>query len=173
MLKYLLIFLIPFLIFTTEKIEVTIGTVYKFENSVSDKEVEKIHAILKNIIQATVDKNATSYLKFVSEKKGVYLDLKGLWDFETLVSEIKKEDSYFEIFFFDSERLKNYSQNPNAKTVRDLLILSNGIIVDYFFDSAISCEVKLRFKKNQNLQSDLNNAHFIRDSGKWIIYRFF
>ncbi len=173
MLKFLLILFFPFLVFTSEKIEVTIGTVYKFENSVSDKEVEKIHAILKSIIEATLNKNATNYLKFISEKKGVYLDLKGLWDFETLVIEIKKEDSYFEIFFFDSERLKNYSQNPNAKTVRDLLLLSKGIIIDYYFDSPTSCEVKIRFQKNQNFQFDLNNAHFTKESGKWFIYRFF
>ena len=142
-------------------------------NNVADKDSEQIIQILRKLVAAVEEKNASKIVKYISKEKGAYLDVKGLWDYESILEEIKKEDSYLEVYFFNHEKLVKQKQSESVFTVRELLQQSGGVEVDLFFESSTACEGKLRFKKNKKLEKDMNNPYFLKVNGKWYLYRLF
>ena len=146
---------------------------YADGNKITDKDSEQIMSILRKLVIAVEEKNATKIVKYISKEKGAYLDVKGLWYYESILEEIKKEDSYLEVYFFDHEKLVKQKQSENVLTVRELIQKSGGLEVDLFFESSTACEGKLRFKKNKKLEKDMNNPYFLKVNGKWYVYRLF
>lgn len=146
---------------------------YTNGNKITKKDSERIIDILRKLAIAVENQNAEEIVKYISKEKGAYLDVKGLWEYETILEEIKKEDSYLEVYFFNHEKLVKQKQSENVLTVRELLQKSGGIEVDLFFESKTACEGKLRFKKNKKLEKDMNNPYFLKVRGKWYIYRLF
>lgn len=146
---------------------------YTDGNNVADKDSEQIIQILRKLVAAVEEKNASKIVKYISKEKGAYLDVKGLWDYESILEEIKKEDSYLEVYFFNHEKLVKQKQSENVFTVLELLQQSGGVEVDLFFESSTACEGKLRFKKNKKLEKDMNNPYFLKVNGKWYLYRLF
>jgi hypothetical protein len=156
-----------------DSISIELKHTYADGNKITNKDAEQIIDILRKLVIAVEEKNASKIVKYISKEKGAYLDVKGLWDYESILEEIKKEDSYLEVYFFDHEKLVKQKQNENVLTVRELLQKSGGIDVDLFFESSTSCEGKLRFKKNKKLEKDMNNPYFLKVKGKWFVYRLF
>jgi hypothetical protein len=146
---------------------------YADGNKIADKDSEQIMSILRKLVIAVEEKNASKIVKYISKEKGAYLDVKGLWDYESILEEIKKDDSYLEVYFFDHEKLVKQKQSENVLTVRELIQKSGGLEVDLFFESSTACEGKLRFKKNKKLEKDMNNPYFLKVKGKWYVYRLF
>ena len=146
---------------------------YTDGNKITGKDSEQIMSILRKLVIAVEEKNASKIVKYISKEKGAYLDVKGLWDYESILEEIKKEDSYLEVYFFDHEKLVKQKQSENVLTVRELIQKSGGLEVDLFFESSTACEGKLRFKKNKKLEKDMNNPYFLKVKGKWYVYRLF
>jgi hypothetical protein len=146
---------------------------YANGNKVTKKDSEEIINILRSLANAVEDKNALGIVKYISKEKGAYLDVKGLWDYESILKEIQKEDSYLEVYFFDHEKLVKQKQSQNVLTVGELLQKSGGIEVDLFFESKTACEGKLLFKKNKKLEKEMNNPYFLKVNGKWYVYRLF
>jgi hypothetical protein len=146
---------------------------YADGNKITGKDSEQIMSILRKLVIAVEEKNASKIVKYISKEKGAYLDVKGLWDYESILEEIKKDDSYLEVYFFDHEKLVKQKQSENVLTVRELLQKSGGLEVDLFFESSTACEGKLRFKKNKKLEKDMNNPYFLKVKGKWYVYRLF
>ena len=130
-------------------------------------------SILRKLAKAVEEKNASKMVKYISKERGAYLDVKGLWEYKEILEEIKREDSYLEVYFFDHEKLVNQKKSEDVLTVRELLQKSGGIEVDLFFESNTACEGKLKFKKNKKLEKDMNNPYFLKVNGKWYIYRLF
>ena len=146
---------------------------YADGNKITGKDSEQIMSILRKLVIAVEEKNASKIVKYISKEKGAYLDVKGLWDYESILEEIKKDDSYLEVYFFDHEKLVKQKQSENVLTVRELIQKSGGLEVDLFFESSTACEGKLRFKKNKKLEKDMNNPYFLKVKGKWYVYRLF
>lgn len=146
---------------------------YANGNQVSNLEVKRIMRVLRGVKNAVIERNSDKLISFISKEKGAYLDVKGLWEYEKILEEAKKENSYFEIFFYDHEKLAKQKETDDVYTVRELLLKSEGIQVDLFFDSDSACEAKLIFKKNNKLEKDMNNPYLIKVNGQWFIYRFF
>lgn len=146
---------------------------YTDGNKITGKDSEQIMSILRKLVIAVEEKNASKIVKYISKEKGAYLDVKGLWYYESILEEIKKEDSYLEVYFFDHEKLVKQKQSENVLTVRELIQKSGGLEVDLFFESSTACEGKLRFKKNKKLEKDMNNPYFLKVKGKWYVYRLF
>ena len=73
------------------------------ENKISEQDSKQIIQILRKLVIAVEEKNVSKIVKYISKEKGAYLDVKGLWDYESILEEIKKEDSYLEVYFFDHE----------------------------------------------------------------------
>lgn len=171
MFKIFFLFLFFFQLHPSE-IQVSVGQIFKNGNDISDNEIEKILKLTKKIIRCTISEDTSCLLKSISKKKGVYIDLKAFWTYEEMENEISKEDSYFKLFFFDSKKLKSYSNNQDSRAVKEILLSSNGIILDIFFDSDSNVELNLKFK-NPEFEKDLNNPYFIKEKSKWYLYRFF
>lgn len=157
----------------TNPVSVELRNTYQNGNKINKKDSEQIIQILRKMIVAVEEQDAEEMVKYISKEKGAYLDLKGLWDYESILEEIRKEDSYLEVYFFNHEKLVKQKQNENVFTVRELLQKSGGIEVDLFFESKTACEGKLQFRKNKKLEKDMNNPYFIKVNGKWYIYRLF
>lgn len=153
--------------------KITINQVYILGEKPEKDSSEEILRILKSLSQGILNKNLSVILNFVHKDRGVYLDLKGLWKYEDLQAELEKDNSYFEIYFFNHDKLEKEKGSQDVMTVRELLIASKGIRADLFFEDANSCEVKLQFLANKNLAYNLNNPHFIKIDGKWYLYRMF
>lgn len=172
--KAILLFIfVSFYSITPNPISFELKNTYTNGNKITKKDSERIINILRKLAIAVENQNAEEIVKYISQEKGAYLDIKGLWEYETILEEIKKEDSYLEVYFFNHEKLVKQKQSENVLTVRELLQKSGGIEVDLFFESKTTCEGKLRFKKNKKLEKDMNNPYFIKVKGKWYIYRLF
>ncbi len=156
-----------------DSISIELKHTYADGNKITNKDSEQIINILRKLVVAVEEKNASKIVKYISKEKGAYLDVKGLWDYERILEEIKKEDSYLEVYFFNHEKLVKQKQSENVLTVLELLEKSGGIEVDLFFESSTACEGKLRFKKNKKLEKDMNNPYFLKVNGKWFVYRLF
>jgi len=157
----------------SQNISIELKQIYTDGNKITNKDSEEIIRILRELMIAVEEQNAKKIVKYISQEKGAYLDVKGLWEYSHLLEEIEKEDSYLEIYFFDHQKLAKQKKSEDVLTVRELLQKSGGLEVDLFFESKTSCEGKLRFKKNKKLEKDMNNPYFIKVKGKWYIYRLF
>lgn len=128
---------------------------------------EEIVSILQQLVKDVLQDNLHHLPEYIDKNKGIYLDVKGLWTYNELLSELEKEDSYFKEYYFISDPQKK------RKSIRDIFIASAGLRLDLYFEDSDNCEVKIRFAKNEKLAYDLNNPYFIRLRGKWYIYRMF
>ncbi len=127
---------------------------------------------LQSLVDWTLEKNYSKLPSIVHPEKGLYVDLKSLWDFPKLQEELKNPDSYLEVFFLNQEKMNSTKEGVNY-TIRNLLILSKGVVAEMYFETKDSCEIKLKFKENKEREFDLNNAYFIRVDGKWYLHRLF
>ncbi|MCC6275418.1 MAG: hypothetical protein IT569_06150 [Leptospiraceae bacterium] len=155
------------------KVSVKISRTYISGKAPVKNSSEEIRLMMETLVDSVLKKDLSVLLNFIFREKGIYLDLKGLWTYEELIQEMSLKDSYFTIFFFDTEKLKTHKKSDDVHTVRDLLILSGGLDLDLFFESPHSCEIKIRFVSGNKLERDLNNPYFIQEGGKWYIYRLF
>ncbi|EQA44731.1 hypothetical protein LEP1GSC050_4255 [Leptospira broomii serovar Hurstbridge str. 5399] len=137
------------------------------------KDSDEILSILRKLIAGTVQKDLSFLPNLVSEEEGIYLDIKGHWTRKKLVEELSAENNYFRTYFFDRDALERVKKNSNVRTVRDLLLSSKGIEADFYFETPSACEVKLRFKENRKLESELINPYFSKIRGKWYVHRLF
>ncbi|MCB1192224.1 MAG: hypothetical protein H7A23_07790 [Leptospiraceae bacterium] len=155
------------------QVSVSIDQVYVTSDKPQKGSNEEIVNMVSTLVTGVLNKNLSQLPNFVNRNRGIYLDVKGLWSFEELQTELKKEDSIFEIYFFDHNKLVKQKKSPNVLTVRELLIASEGLKLDLFYEDSKSCEVKIKFLKNKKLAYDLNNPYFILIDGKWYLYRLF
>lgn len=168
-------FLAPAFILFPEKLPISIqhGESYSGNHPSLKRDREQIRSVFEYLVRATVEKDFSTLPEYILPKKGIYIDLKAWMDLKTLKNEIKKENSYFSIFFFDTEKLKKEKNSESVRTVRDLILLSEGLILDYHFESPMWVEVKIRFLNNRKFETEMNNPIFIKNKGKWYIYRLF
>ncbi|WP_246052794.1 hypothetical protein [Leptospira semungkisensis] len=137
------------------------------------KDTEEILALLRRLVEGTVQKDLNFLPQVISEKEGIFLDLKGNWTKEKLIAELATKDNYFRIYFFERDLLSKQKNSEDVKTVRDLLLSSGGMEADLYYESKTTCEVKIRFKENVKLEKELINPYFIKSEGKWYLLRLF
>ncbi len=156
-----------------KKINLKLGTILidpTIKKGTSDIEILKI---LNFLVESTLNRDYSELPMFVSPEKGLYIDLKAHLSYVDLIKEIKKKDSYFDIFFFDSNKLKKEKNSDSVKTVRDVLVLSEGLIAELYYESDSTVEVRIRFQKNKKFENDLNTLYFSKQDGKWFVERLF
>ncbi|MEI1278832.1 hypothetical protein V6Z05_10930 [Leptospira venezuelensis] len=136
-------------------------------------DTEEILKLVQRLVSGTISRDLNFLPEIVSKKDGIYLDIKGNWTREQLIQEIATADNYFRIYFFDRDLLEKQKNSKDVRTVRDLLLSSGGIEVDFYYESKNACELKLKFKENQKLERELINPYFIKQDGKWYLFRLF
>ena len=147
------------------------GNVFSTGNM--SKDADEILTLLTQITQLTKNRKLEELKPFISDSKGIYIDLKSWKSKEEFLEEVRKEDGYIDLYFYHTEKLSKEKGELNVRTVRDLLILSEGLKVDFHFETNQACEIKLRFEKNNEYETELNNPYFIKENGKWYLYRLF
>jgi hypothetical protein len=103
----------------------------------------------------------------------LFIDLKGYLGIDDLRKELQSKNSYFEIFFFNRNLLAKEKNSLDVRTVRDLLFLAGELKMEYYYESSVAVEVKLKFRDNKNYENELNNLYFIKSGNKWYIHRLF
>lgn len=137
------------------------------------KDTEEILKLVKRLVSGTIARDLDFLPEIVSGKEGIFLDIKGNRTREQLIQELSTPDNYFRIYFFDRELLEKQKNSKEVRTVRDLLLSSGEIEVDFYYESKSACELKLKFKENQKLERELINPYFIKQDGKWYLFRLF
>jgi len=164
---------IPSYFANSKNISLKLGTIYidpTIKKGTSDIEILKI---LNFLVESTVNRDYSKLPLVVSSEKGLYIDLKAHLSYADLVKEVKRKDSYFEVFFFDTNKLKKEKNSDIVKTVRDVLVLSEGLLAEMYYESDTVVEVKLRFQKNKKFENDLNTLYFSKQGEKWYVERLF
>ncbi|MCE9501975.1 MAG: hypothetical protein K8R21_15955 [Leptospira sp.] len=156
-----------------ENIPVSISKTYIIGNRPSQNSNEEILKIMTQLVSGIIRKDLKDLPGLMNKEKGIYLDLKGLWTYPELERELSLEESYFKTFFFEHDHLVKRKNSQDVRTVRDLLLLSQGIEADFFYENPNSCELKLKFSQNKKFESELNNPYFLKINGKWYVYRLF
>lgn len=160
----------------TSKIEVTVtlGAIYNpSKANIQEKDKQEILSLLQKLVDMTLEKSFLELPNYVDPELGIYPDLKAHWSYSKLKQEVRNPNSYFEIFFFNKDKLMKERNSPNVLTVRDVILFSEGLRADLFFESKEECEVKLIFNKASKYQGDLNNPYFVKRGNVWKVYRLF
>jgi hypothetical protein len=164
---------IPSYFANPKNISLKIGTIYidpTIKKGASDIEILKI---INFLVESTINRDYSKLPLVVSSENGLYIDLKAHLSYADLVKEVNKKDSYFEVFFFNTNKLKKEKNSDIVKTVRDVLILSEGLLAEMYYESDSAVEVRLRFLKNKKFENDLNTLYFSKLGGKWYVERLF
>jgi hypothetical protein len=164
---------IPSYFANSKNISLKLGFIYidpTIKKGTSDIEILKI---LNFLVESTVNRDYSKLPLVVSLENGLFIDLKAHLSYADLVKEVNKKDSYFEVFFFNTNKLKKEKNSDIVKTVRDVLVLSEGLLAEMYYESDTAVEVKLRFQKNKKLENDLNTLYFSKQGGKWYVERLF
>jgi len=164
---------IPSYFANSKNISLKLGTIYidpTIKKGTSDIEILKI---LNFLVESTVNRDYSKLPLVVSSENGLYIDLKAHLSYADLVKEVNKKDSYFEVFFFNTNKLKKEKNSDIVKTVRDVLVLSEGLLAEMYYESDSAVEVRLRFLKNKKFENDLNTLYFSKQGGKWYVERLF
>ncbi|MCX7998906.1 MAG: hypothetical protein N3A69_08145 [Leptospiraceae bacterium] len=156
------------------EVTVTLGAIYNLSKAnIQEKDKQEILSLLQKLVDMTLEKSFLELPNYVDPELGIYPDLKAHWNYLKLKEEVRNPNSYFETFFFNKDKLMKEKNSPNVLTVRDVILLSEGIRADLFFESNTECEVKLIFNKAPKHQGDLNNPYFIKRGNLWKVYRLF
>lgn len=164
---------IPSYFANPKNISLKIGTIYidsTIKKGTSDIEILKI---INFLVESTINRDYSKLPLVVSSENGLYIDLKAHLSYADLVKEVNKKDSYFEVFFFNTNKLKKEKNSDIVKTVRDVLVLSEGLLAEMYYESDSAVEVRLRFLKNKKFENDLNTLYFSKLGGKWYVERLF
>jgi hypothetical protein len=150
------------------------GGVPATANPTLQRDIKEITSILRGLVEMTAQKDFSKLPALVSPRLGLYVDLKAHKSYPDLLKEIEKKEGYFHSFYFDTESLRRETQDSTQLSVRDVLLRSGSIRIDFFFDSGGGqCEVRFHLEKNPGEEYRLNNPLFIRESGEWKLLRLF
>ncbi|MEM7183477.1 MAG: hypothetical protein AAF518_21395 [Spirochaetota bacterium] len=155
----------------TGRISTFAKNTYSSDKQKHQQSQKEIQALLQAVIDAILQENWKTLPQMVHPERGLFVDLKAHWSYEKVSKEVSRKDSYLAVYFFDKKRLQAQKRTKDVETVKEILLRSGGLDMDFFFIDSKNCEVKLSFHKNQSYSTDLNSPYFIKMDGKWYIYR--
>ncbi len=137
------------------------------------EEAKRIYVEIAKLLQSICLGNLNDLPDMIYPLMGLFVDAKAHWSREEVVSDLKKKDGYFNVYFFDSDLLDEKKGGKGNLTIQQALISSGGIFVDFHFDSAIESELQFRFSENPKNVRYLINPIFGKFEGKWMLLRMF
>jgi hypothetical protein len=146
------------------------GKVYGKSQESDKKQIEEIFSIM---VQSVIDRDMNRLSPFINDSLGIWVDLKAKWTKKEFIENLGQEGSYFDVYFYSTEKLRKKKNNRESWAVRDILIQSKGVFLDFYFESKDECELDLIFNESVELEGDLANPVFKKIGGKWYIYRLF
>lgn len=137
------------------------------------KDIEEIYLILQNMFYAIEKKNLMLFTDFISEEKGIYVDLKAWKSKEDFIKEIQNENSYINNIYLYTDHLIKATNDLSQISLYDLIKKSKNIKADFYILTPSDCEVKLIILDNPKESYRFNNPYFIKLNQKWYVYRLF
>lgn len=127
---------------------------------------------LEQVISFIDSRDLRGLENLVSRQKGLWIDLKTHKSFAELQKEIRRSDGYLQLFYYDTEKLRVHTGDPDRLSVRDVLRHTSTLRADFYMEpGAHECELKLYLIDSPALNYQLNNPVFILEGDTWKIYR--
>lgn len=149
-------------------IPIELGNVYGKANDLDKKEIQKLFQLM---VRAILDDNMEDLLPFIHPEQGVWVDLKAGWTKGQYAADIDDPDGYIETYFLNTEKLRAKKRSSTVLSVKDILLNSGGLSLDYYFETKEECEVDIRFQLQSKEEGNLSNPVFRKISNRWYIYR--
>lgn len=140
-----------------------------------EDDVKEIHGLLREMFDAVEKKDLSSLNGMIDARKGVWVDLKAEKTAAEFAADLADPAGYVNTYYLNTEALKRRTGESDQKALRDLIDESDRIRADLFFQSE-ECEVRLTIEKPESLKAQsyrFNNAYFIKENGRWYLYRLF
>ncbi|MCW7489863.1 hypothetical protein [Leptospira meyeri] len=152
-------------------IPLMLGKVYGTSLSKFDKTF--ILSELKILLSDLCERKFKNLTSLIHPAKGLYVDAKGYWTTQEVKNDLIDPYGYFQVYYFDSEKLDKKKGSFGNLTVRDVFSLAKQVTVDIYVGSSEEVEVKFRFEENPKLERYLINPSFIKIEGRWYLLRMF
>ncbi|WP_411822376.1 hypothetical protein [Leptospira sp. 'Mane'] len=152
-------------------IPMQIGKLYgRYANK---EEAKRIYIEIETLFQSICLGNLDSLPNLIYPEMGLFVDAKAHWSKEEVLTDLKNKDGYFNVYFFDSVKLDEKKGTKGNLTIQQALVSSNGIFVDFHFDSSSESELQFRFYENPKNVRYLINPIFGKFEGRWLLLRMF
>ncbi|MBE7440256.1 MAG: hypothetical protein HS115_17530 [Spirochaetales bacterium] len=168
-----LLILLCLLATCNRKLEIaSISGDYKADFS-SKEEDRQLVQLLVNAFAAVDEKKMSHLISFVHPDMGLYVDLKSHRSLKDLEADIQNPDSFINIYFTSTEKLRKQTGDPGQKSVHDVLKNSRHVKIHFLVDQPDMVEADLDLVDNPEDNFRLNNPAFTRQNGEWYLYRLF
>lgn len=138
-------------------------------------DVKEITGMLQRMFTGIQNENLSDLNGMVHREKGIWIDLKAKKTAEAFSADLADPDGYVNTYYLDTEGLRRRTNDVDQKSLRDVIQESERIRADLFFQGD-ECEVRLTIEKPEAMESQsyrFNNAYFIKEEGRWYLYRLF
>ncbi len=160
---------LPTLLQTECPIPLEQGKIYG--NHGKKEDIDQVLKKLKLLIDDICTGNLNHLPELVFGELGLFIDAKGHWTKEEVLKDLKNPEGYFQTYFFNQSLLDKKKGNQGNLTIQMALRSSNGLVIDYFFDSSKETEVQIKFKENPINMRYLINPVFAKIEGEWMLLR--
>lgn len=129
--------------------------------------------LLINAMDAIENQNLEPVLAYVHPDMGLFVDLKSQRTIQQLETDMANPDSFLNVYFTNTEKLRAQTADPLQKSIRDVLRSSRHIKLHFLVDQPDLVEIDLELVDNPEDRFRLNNPAFTRQNGEWYLYRLF
>ncbi|MDF3818696.1 hypothetical protein P3G55_02220 [Leptospira sp. 96542] len=147
------------------------GTVYG--SYLTQVDLQKIEKIIVDLLSDICNSEWKHLALYTNESMGLFVDAKGHWSKNEVLNDIKNPDGYFQIYYFDSEKLDKKKGTLGNLTVQDAFFSTEMIGFDIYALSTKEAEVRFVFKTNEKNARYLINPSFVKIDNEWYLLRMF
>jgi hypothetical protein len=153
------------------------GQSYNRSNQEVNREQDRkeIFGLLQNMFEAVEKKDLSDLNRMIHAEKGVWIDLKARKTAAEFAADLANPDGYVNTYYLNTDALRRKTGETDQLSIGDLIAESDRIRADLFFQED-ECEVRLTIERPERLSSQsyrFNNPYFIRQDGRWYLYRLF
>ncbi|MCS7204702.1 MAG: hypothetical protein NZ853_03310 [Leptospiraceae bacterium] len=140
------------------------------------KETEHVFSLLKLMFMSVDNQDFTPIFPYVSERKGIFIDLKSWKSKEDFIKEITDKNSFLFSYYCNTQNLRKITNDENQTSLLDLLKKTHQIKADFYLISETEMELKIHLLDMPHESYRFNNPYFIKEikeQNHWYIYRLF
>jgi hypothetical protein len=149
-------------------VPIQIGKVYGMSSKPDQKEIETLFQLM---VQSVLEEKMGHLIPFIHPEEGIWVDLKAGWTKKQYEEDLKYPDGYISTYFLSTEKLRVKKSSSSILSVKDILLGSGGLLLDYYFETSEECEIDILFLNNPAEEGNLSNPVFRKIGGRWYIYR--
>lgn len=134
-------------------------------------DADQIMSLLRSVFSAIESKDLSSLSSMVNPQRGIYTDLKVLRTAGEFTADIANPQGYVNTYYVLGDRLREHTGDAGQKSLHEVISSADQVRADLYFDGD-ECEVRLTILGEQAGESyRFNNPYFLKQGGKWYLYR--